>query len=53
MFRAGREGARAARDEFMRSKVGPAVAALGLGAEPVIEELTVHNSLTQQATAGV
>jgi hypothetical protein len=44
---------KAARDEFMQSKVGPAVAASGIAAEPVIEELTVHNSLTQQTTASV
>ena len=44
---------KAARDEFMQSKVGPAMAALGIDVEPVVEELTVHNSLTQQATAGV
>jgi hypothetical protein len=44
---------KAARDEFMASKVGPAAAALGIETEPVIEELTVHNSLTQRATAGV
>jgi hypothetical protein len=44
---------KADRDEFMQSRVGPSVAALGIDAEPVIEELTVHNSLTQQAPAGV
>ena len=44
---------KAARDEFMQSRVGPSVAALGIDAEPVIEELTVHNSLTQQAPASV
>jgi hypothetical protein len=44
---------KAARDEFMASEVGPAMAALGIDAEPVIEELTVHNSLTQRTTAGV
>jgi hypothetical protein len=44
---------KAARDEFMASEVGPAMAALGIDAEPVIEELTVHNSLTQRPTAGV
>ena len=43
---------KAARDDFMQSKVGPAMAALGIAAEPVIEELTVYNSITQQATAG-
>jgi hypothetical protein len=37
----------------MQTRVGPAVAASGIDAEPAIEELTVHNSLTQQATAGV
>jgi hypothetical protein len=37
----------------MTSEVGPAMAALGIDAEPVIEELTVHNSLTQRTTAGV
>jgi hypothetical protein len=44
---------KAARDEFMQAKVGPAVAASGITAEPTIEELTVHNSLTAPATAGV
>jgi hypothetical protein len=44
---------KAARDEFMASEVAPAMAALGIDAEPVIEELTVHNSLTQRTTAGV
>jgi hypothetical protein len=44
---------KAARDEFMASEVAPAMAALGIDAEPVIEELTVHNSLTQRTTAEV
>ena len=44
---------RSARDEFMQSRVGPAVAASGIEAEPTIEELTVHNSLTATAAAGV
>jgi hypothetical protein len=44
---------KAARDEFMASKVAPAMATAGLPAEPVIEELTVHNSLAQRTTAGV
>jgi hypothetical protein len=44
---------KAARDEFMQARVGPAVAASGITAEPAIEELTVHNSLTAPATAGV
>jgi hypothetical protein len=44
---------KAARDEFMQTKVGPAVAASGITAEPAIEELTVHNSLTAPTTAGV
>jgi hypothetical protein len=44
---------KAARDEFMASRVGPAVAAAGITTEPHIEELSVHNSLTQQATASV
>jgi hypothetical protein len=44
---------KAARDEFMQTKVGPAVAASGITAEPAIEELTVHNSLTAPASAGV
>jgi hypothetical protein len=43
---------KAARDDFMQTKVGPAVAASGITAEPAIEELTVHNSLTAPATAG-
>jgi hypothetical protein len=42
-----------ARDEFMQAKVAPAMAASGITAEPAIEELTVHNSLTAPATAGV
>jgi hypothetical protein len=37
----------------MQSNVGPAVAALGIDAEPVIEDLNVHNALTQQPTAHV
>jgi hypothetical protein len=37
------------RDEFMQSKVGPAVQALGVEAEPAIEELEVHNTLTEPA----
>ena len=41
------------RDEFMQTKVGPAVAASGITAEPMIEELAAHNSLTQQTTASV
>jgi hypothetical protein len=44
---------KAARDDFMQTKVGPAVAASGITAEPMIEELAVHNSLTQQTTASV
>jgi hypothetical protein len=44
---------KAARDEFMQTKVGPAMAASGIDAEPAIEELTVHNSLTAPAAAGV
>ena len=44
---------RSAREAFMQSRVGPAVAASGIDAEPVIEELTVHNSLTAAAPAGV
>jgi hypothetical protein len=44
---------KAARDEFMQSRVGPAMAELGIDAEPVIEELTVHNSLSQRTPAGV
>jgi hypothetical protein len=44
---------KAARDAFMESKVGPAVAALGIDVEPVIEELQVHNALTQKAAANV
>jgi hypothetical protein len=44
---------KAARDEFMQSRVGPAMAALGIDAEPVIQELTVHNSMSPQASAGV
>jgi hypothetical protein len=44
---------KAARDEFMQTRVGPSVAALGIDAEPMIEELTVHNSMSQQAPAGV
>jgi len=44
---------KAARDAFMQDRVGPAVEALGIDAEPVIEELKVHNSLTQQAPANV
>jgi hypothetical protein len=44
---------KAARDEFMQTKVGPAVAASGIEAEPAIEELVVHNSLSAPATAGV
>jgi hypothetical protein len=43
---------KAARDEFMQAKVAPAMAASGITAEPAIEELTVHNSLTAQTTAG-
>jgi hypothetical protein len=42
---------KAARDEFMQTKVAPAISAVGIDAEPVVEELTVHNSLTQQAPA--
>ena len=37
----------------MESKVGPAVAALGIEAEPVIEGLDVHNALTERAAANV
>jgi hypothetical protein len=37
------------RDEFMQTKVGPAVQATGIDAQPVIEELAVHNSLTEPA----
>jgi hypothetical protein len=44
---------KAAGDEFMQIKVGPAVAASGITAEPMIEELAVHNSLTQQTPASV
>jgi quinol monooxygenase YgiN len=44
---------KAARDEFMQSKVAPAMAAAGIAGEPVIEELTVHNSMPQRAPAGV
>ena len=44
---------KSARDEFMQSRVGPAVAAAGIQAAPVIEELSVHNSLTATEPAGV
>jgi hypothetical protein len=44
---------KAERDEFMQSRVGPAVAASGIEAQPRIEELTVHNSLTATAPASV
>jgi hypothetical protein len=44
---------KAARDEFMQSQVGPAMQAAGITAEPSIEELSVHNSLTEPATARV
>jgi hypothetical protein len=40
-----------ARDEFMQSRVGPAVQAVGIEAEPAIEEMPVHNSLTESAAA--
>lgn len=44
---------KAARDELMQTNVGPAVAASGIAAAPMIEELAVHNSLAQQTTASV
>ena len=44
---------KAARDEFMQTQVGPAMQAAGITAEPSIEELSVHNSLTEPATARV
>jgi hypothetical protein len=44
---------KAARDEFMQTRVGPAVAASAITAEPAIEELRVHVSLTQEASARV
>jgi hypothetical protein len=44
---------KAARDEFMQTRVGPAMQAAGIDAQPSIEELDVHNSLTEPATASV
>jgi hypothetical protein len=44
---------KAARDEFMQTRVGPAMQAAGVAAQPSIEELSVHNSLTEPATARV
>jgi hypothetical protein len=38
-----------ARDDFMQNKVAPAMQAAGVQAEPTIEELAVHNALTEPA----
>ena len=42
---------RAARDEFLATRIRPAVEAAGVTTQPTIEDLEVHNSMSKVASA--